>query len=216
MSKTAMVFFILLLVLASCFIAGCNSLPFSGTSAQTETPKKVDVGLTGHENPVTAQRYQFDKAVAGLFSADSVTMWNDTPVNASQENVSQKIVYPEKHIKYIRGADLDENGDASSWTFVVDHGDQFSFVTYNSRGMIISNSPGTIKRTEIFTDQIIKPRELFEKNRAVIFNTTWTGTDVTRDLSLGGGNYTVTISGDDTLQILTFDAKTGAPTSSND
>ena len=79
----------------------------------------------------------------------------------SQENVSQEIAYPEKHIKYIRGVDLDENGDASSWTFVVDHGDQFSFVTYNSKGMIISNSPGTIERTEIFLNQTITPRELF-------------------------------------------------------
>ena len=82
MSKTAVVFFTLLLVLASCFIAGCSSLPFSGTPAPTETPKKVNVGLTGPENSVTAQRYQFDEAVAGLFSADSVAMWNDTPVNA--------------------------------------------------------------------------------------------------------------------------------------
>jgi hypothetical protein len=216
MSKSAVVFFTLLLVLASCFIAGCSSLPFSGTPTPTETPKNVNVGLTGNDNSVTAQRYQFDEAVAGLFSADSVVMWNDTPVNASQENVSPGNAYPEKHIKYIRGADLDENGDASSWTFVVDHGNQFSFVTYGSKGTTISNSPGNIERTEIFLNQTITPRELFEKNRAVIFNTTWSGTAVSWDLSLGGGNYIVTISGSGAPRILIFDAKTGALTSSND
>ena len=63
-------------------------------------------------------------------------------------------VCPKKHIKYIRGTDLDENGDAASWTFVVEHGDQFSMVTYNRQGMTISNSPGSIQRAEIFTDQI--------------------------------------------------------------
>jgi hypothetical protein len=222
MRKTALVFFTLLLVLGGCFIAGCSSLPFSGTPTPTETPQKVNAGLTGHENSIATQRYQFDEVVAGLSSPDTAAMWNDTSEgvsleNVTQENVSQKTVSPEKHINYIRGANLDENGDATSWTFVVDHGDQFSIVTYNNQGMIASNSPGTIQRTEIFIDRIITPGKLFEKNRAVIFNTTRTGTSVTRDLSLSGGNYTITISsGHGTPRILTFDAITGVLTSSND
>jgi len=81
--------------------------------------------------------------------------------------------------------------------------------------MTISNSPGSIQRAEIFIDQILSPRELFEKNRAVILNPALSGT-TTRDLSLSGGNYTVSISGQGSIRTLVFDAKTGVLTSTND
>jgi hypothetical protein len=207
MSKTVMVFFTLILILASCSIAGCSSLPFSGTPAPTETPKKVGVGLTGEKNPETARRLVFEDTAEELASVDLEAIKNYVAANAS----SQK-----KHIKYVRGADLDENGDAGSWTFIVEYGDQFSIVSYSTKGMVFSSSPGTVKRTEIFIDQIMTPRRLFEKNRAVILNTTRTGAAVSRDLSLGGGDYTLTISGKGTSRILVFDATTGALTSLND
>ena len=56
MSKTAVVFFTLFLVFASCFIAGCSSLPSSGTPAPTEPSQKVDVGFSAGENTVLTQR----------------------------------------------------------------------------------------------------------------------------------------------------------------
>jgi hypothetical protein len=211
-----MVFSILLLVLASCFIAGCSSLPFSGTPASSETPQagtpqNGDAGLSGHQGSGDSSRYRFDDAAAEIFSADRVSQWNDTPVNASVGTAN-----PEKHIKYIRGANLDENGDASSWTYIVEHGDQFSIITYNNGAVSLSNSPGTLQRTDIVINQIMTPRELFTKNHDLIVNTTRTGTIVTRDLSLSGGNYSLTISGRGTPRILVFNAKTGALTSSND
>jgi hypothetical protein len=215
MSKTVMVFFTLMLVLASCFIAGCSSLPFSGTPAPTETPKIINAGLTGHDNFVSVQRYQLDEAKDWIYSQDSGVQWNDTPVNVIRENVTQD-VFPEKHIKYIRGADIDENGDATSWTFFIEHGGHFSIVTYSTQGVTISDTPGTIQRTEIFTDQIVKPRELVEKNHDLIFDTNQKDTSVTRDLSLSGGNYTISISGNGLPRILIFDAKTGVLISSND
>lgn len=216
MRKTVMVFIPLLLVLASCFITGCSSLPFSGSPAPSETRGNVDVGFSEIENPVITQRYQFEEALTEINSPDSQAKWNDSEVSLPEENTSRDAVFPQKHIKHIRGSDLDQNGDASSWTFVVEHGDQFSIVTFNRQGVTVSNSPGTLRQTEIFTDHIISPRKLFEKNRDVIFNTTRTGTAVTRDLSLGGGNYTLFISDHGTPRALVFDATTGVLTSSND
>ena len=215
MSKTAVVFFTLFLVFAGCFIAGCSSLPSSGTPAPTEPSQKVDVGFSAGENTVLTQRYRFDEALAGLSSPDSQALWNDSEGAIPQENASRTSGLPEKHIKYIRGTDLDENGDAASWTFVVEHGDQFSMVTYNRQGMTIANSPGSIQRAEIFTDQILSPRELFEKNHAAILNPAVSGTTI-RDLSLSGGNYTVSISGQGSIRTLVFDAMTGVLTSTND
>jgi hypothetical protein len=213
MRKTALVFFTLLLVLGSCFIAGCSSLPSSGTPTPSETSQKVNAGLTGQDTkPVPFQRLQFEDTVQKIYSTDVFDMDKDIPANESRENVSLV-----KRFKNIRGADLDESGNASSWTFVIEHGDNFSIVTYNNAGVQISNTPGTLKQPEIYTDKIITPGKLFEKNRAVIFNTTRTGTAVTRDLSLNSGNYTITISpGHGTPRILTFDATTGVLTSSND
>ena len=211
MSKTVTIFFTLLLLLASCFIAGCSSNTLSGIPPPTETSKKIDAGFTGHGQPDTAQRLRFEDTVAKIFTTDLFDMENDIPVNITQENVSSA-----KRIKNIRGGDLDENGDASSWTFVVEHSDKFSIVTYNNRGVQISTSQGTLIQPEIFTEEIISPRNLFEKNRATILNTTRGGTTVTRDLSLGGEFYTLSISGHGTPVLLVFDAKTGVLTSSND
>jgi len=217
MSKTAMVFFTLLLVVAGCFIAGCGSLPFSDTSTPSETPQKVNSGVTGQDTTSAAsQRLQFGDTIEKAVSTDIFDSGNDIPVNISGENASQQTVSLEKRFKSIRGTDLDENGDAISWTFVIEHGEKFSIVTYNSNGVQISNSQGTLRQPEIFTDRIISPRDLFDRNRAVIFNTTRTGTAVTRDISLGGGNYTISIKGHGTPRILVFDATTGVLTSTND
>jgi hypothetical protein len=216
MSKSAMVFFTIFLVLAGCFITGCTSLLSPGTASPSEPAQKVDVGFSPVENTVITPRYRFDEALAALSSPDSQSRWNDSEVSLSLENASDEVAFPGKHFRYIRGTDLDENGDAASWTFVVEHGDQFSMVTFNRQGMTIANSPGSIQRPEIFTDQILSPGALFEKNRAAIFNPTWSGTTVTRDLSLSGGNYTVSISGQGSPRTLVFDAKTGVLTSAND
>jgi hypothetical protein len=225
MSRTAVIFLIMVLVITSCFIAGCSSLPFTNTGTPTpaETPRKENAGLvkktspdTVQRLPDTVQRFQLDSAVADILADDSVALWNEIPENISQENLSQETAFPQKHIQYIRGANLDENGDASSWTFIVDRGDRFSIVTYSYLGMKITDSPGRIARTEIFTDKIISPRELFEKNRDVISGTGQQGTAVSRDLTLGDGIYTLTITGQGTPRVLAFDAKTGALISTNE
>ena len=131
--------------------------------------------------------------------------WSD-PENAVPVTGSK-----EKHIKYIHGADFDEQGYASSWMIVVERAGKSSMVTISSLDTTISEAPG-IAWTEINTSQIMYPRELIEKNHALIFNTSDSSTTVSRSLSLEDGNYIITLSGRNGQQTLVFNATTGALT----
>jgi hypothetical protein len=223
MSKTAVVFFTLLLVFTSCFIAGCSSLPSSDISAQSETPGHV--GSAGQINTGPArqdaalsQRYAFEDIITEITSSDL-----ETRVNMSEETGDSPIVTPsavssKKQIRQIRASDLDESGAAKRWTLIIEHEGIVSIVSFGHEGLVFSGSPGTLNQPEIFPDRIISPSGLFKKNHDVIFNTTLTGTAVTRDLSLQGNNYTISIATgrDKPPRILVFDATTGVLKSSND
>jgi hypothetical protein len=232
MSKTAIVFFTLLLVVASCFIAGCSSLPFSSeTPAPAVTPGKVvntGQGSTDAavlEAAVLSQRFSFEDVTADLALRDLETpqirdnvepmgtLGNPGPGESPSEPVQPVVtttVQVKKQIKQVRGGNLDENGNAASWTFIVEHWGKVSIVSYSERGTTYSGSPGSVSLPEIFPSQIITPAGLFEKNHDRIFNASQTGTAVTRDLSLVGNNYTITLSTSrGPSEILVFDAKTG-------
>ena len=136
MSKTATVFFTLLLVLASCFIAGCSSLPFSSeTPTPTVTPGKVvNTGQGGTdaaalEAAVLSQRYSFDDVTADLALLDLETrqvrdnvepmgtIGNSGPGEYPSEPVRPDVAASapgKKQIKQVRGGNLDENGNAAS------------------------------------------------------------------------------------------------------
>jgi hypothetical protein len=222
MNKTALVFFILLLVPASCFIAGCSSLPFSGAPAETSGKAitsgnaAVNAGLAGMDKSSVSQRFPFDEALGTIQSADMAGKWNDAPVNNSGENASGGYIFPEKQITMITGKDIDEKGDAASWSFIVEHGGKVSIATYGRQGLFISDSPGSFKGTIIAIDKIMTPPKLVEKNRAAMFNSSWTDKIRSRDLSLFGDTYSMTTYGGDTPRILTFDAKTGVLIFSNE
>lgn len=205
MGKTVMVIITFLLILGGCCIAGCSSPPISGTPVPSETPRVV-AGLIGENNTGESQGYIFEDTVADLAMTDL----------ENRENYNATNVSVEKHIKQIRGVNLNEKGDAGSWTFIVEQGDTVTIVAYTRHGTVFSSSPGTYNQTDIFIDRIISPRNLFMKNHDLIFHTSPTGTAVTRDLSLREGNYILTINGGNTPRTLVFDATTGALTSSND
>ena len=232
MSKTAIVFFTLLLVLASCFIAGCSSLPFSSEKpAPAVTPGKVvNTGQGGTdaaalEAAVLSQRYSFDDVTADLALLDLETRQirdNVEPMgtlgNPETSKSPSEPVQPDaatsapgkKQIRQVRGGNLDEKGNAASWTFIVEQGGKVSIVSYSERGTTYSGSPGSVNLPEISPGQIVNPARLFEKNHDRIFNASQTGAAVTRDLSLVGNNYTITISTSrGPSEILVFDAKTG-------
>jgi hypothetical protein len=232
MSKTAIGFFTLLLVLASCFIAGCSSLPFSSeTPPPAVTPGKVvntgqgSTDAAALEAAVLSQRYSFEDVTADLALLDLETKQirdNVEPMGTlgtpGPDEIPAEPVQPgvapgaqgKKQIKQVRGGNLNENGDAASWTFIVEHGGKVSIVSYSERGTTYSGSPGSVSLPEIIPGQIMSPAKLFEKNHDRIFNASQAGTAITRDLSLVGNNYTITISTKrGPSEILVFNAKTG-------
>jgi hypothetical protein len=232
MRETVMVFFSLLLVLASCFIAGCSSLPFpSETPAPAVTSAVASTGqgttdAAVQESAALSQRYAFEDILENLNDLNldikqpgsSFEMQETTGSEMPGENISGSV--PDsaitdgsgiKQIKQVRGGNLDENGDAASWTLIVESGGKVSIVSFSHQGTTYTGSPGTINLPEINPDQIISPKKLFEKNRDLIFSPGKTGTSLTRDISLVANNYTVTIADKrGPSEILTFDATTGA------
>jgi hypothetical protein len=147
------------------------------------------------------------------YSEPMGTIGNPGPGDTPSEPVQPVIttnVQVKKQIKQVRGGNLDENGNAASWTVIVEHGGKVSIVSYSERGTTYSGSPGSVSLPEIFPGQIMSPAKLVEKNHDRIFNASQTGTAVTRDLSLVGNNYTITISTSrGPSEVLVFDAKTG-------
>jgi hypothetical protein len=114
----------------------------------------------------------------------------------------------------VQGEGLDGTGNASSWLFVVHYQDRTSYVTYDYTGERAVDWSGGYPGEEVFPDQVIPPRTLFEKNRDKIFSTPDAISTGSRELILAGSNYTLTIKEKDKTRILKFDAKTGALTSS--
>jgi hypothetical protein len=233
MRKTAVVFFSLLLVLASGFIAGCSSLPFgSETPAPVMTPAKgISSGqgapdAVALESSALSQRYAFEDILENLKNLDLTVRQpgNSFPTpepargEMSGDTVSDSVpgsavpaVTGTKQIKQLRGGNLDENGAAASWTLIVEQNGRVSIVSFSHQGTTFTGSPGSVNLPEIKPDQIVSPAKLFEKNHGLIFSASKTGTTVTRDISLVASNYTVTISDKrGPSEILTFDAKTGA------
>lgn len=196
MSKTVVTFFALLLVLACCYTAGCSLPSTSGAPSSSEK-----AGLSTEQGNAGIPGKQSLEYAVGYIAAE----WSD-PLNADPVTG-----HKEKHITYIHGANLDEQGDASSWMIVVERAGISSMVTISSQGSTTSEAPG-IAWTEINTTRIIYPRELIEKNRAVIFNTSQGSTIVSRSISLEAGNYIITLSGKNGQQVLVFNATTGALT----
>ncbi|MFA4860115.1 hypothetical protein [Methanoregula sp.] len=117
----------------------------------------------------------------------------------------------DKEILYVRGNNLDNNGQARSWTFVVRHANRTSIVTVDQKGLNLAAWNGEFRQKEIRLDSIILPEDLFLKNRDAITGDNRTGS---RDLVLSMDRYTLTTSGT-TNRVLVFDAKTGALMSSH-
>ena len=203
MRKGRCAFFILVLVLAGCLTAGCSFLPFF--SPQTKEIPKINVGFTSTNFSPSRNAYSFDD-VTGRFAGVALDAGNGTQTNTTEE----------KHILYIRGTGVDETGAADSWMFAVRYGNRTSLVTYDSRGETVSDGSAGFNGQEIFLDQIVTPPLLLDRNSAAIFRTQPENSSESTELELWGGNYTLTIAGQNKTRVLIFDAKTGALTLSND
>ena len=203
MRKGRCAFFILVLVLVACLTAGCSFLPF--LSPQNKEIPPINVGFTSTNFSASKSTYSFDE-VSGRLAAVALDAGNGTQTNTTDE----------KHVLYIRGTGVDETGDAGSWMFAVRYGNRTSLVTYDNRGETVSDGSAGFNGQEIFLDQVVSPGVLFDRNRAAIFNTLEAYSPGSTELELWGGNYTLTLAGQNKTRVLIFDAKTGALTLSND
>jgi hypothetical protein len=202
--------FSILLIGACCVIAGCSSLSSSG-SQPNETQHGVNIGFSPGNQTIYTGEYKSDMATNSLYTIifpydtthevfDELQQTNITPATRSQDI----------HILYVNGNNLDESGKANRWTYAIRHLNRTSLVTFDNHGMTITEWTASMPKDEIFFDQIMLPPELFNKNREVIFTTADAGVTEQRDLALGKGIYTLTITNQVKPRILTFDAKTGA------
>lgn len=195
------VIFAVVLVLAGCFITGCSTRQPAPLANETQNATNPGFRFLPTESvSVEPQAGSFKDVVQQL--AEVILDGGDGPaVNTS----------PKKEILYVRGNNLDDNGQARSWTFVVRHANRTSVVTFDQKGMNLAAWKGEFPQKEIRLDSIILPEDLFLKNRAAITGDNRTGL---RDIVLAMDRYTVTTSGT-TNRVLVFDAKTGALMSSH-
>jgi hypothetical protein len=119
-------------------------------------------------------------------------------------------------IRMIQGYRLDTTGNASSWDVIVCQEERAFLVTYSRSGERIYNWSGRCPEQEIHLAPIITPRDLFLKHREKIFLQPDSDTNESRELTLAGNTYYLTITGPGIQRDLRFDATTGALISAND
>ena len=194
--------FTVLLVLAGCFTPGCSTPQpaLNESHAATNTGFRVLSTESVFGGP---QALSFKDATK-QFEGVVLDGGNSSAVNTSTG----------KEILYIRGNDLNDNGQARSWAFVVRHANRTSLVTVDRQGMNLASWRDNFPQRKINLDAIILPEDLFLKNRATILQDPGDNRTGSRDLVLAMDRYTITTSGN-VNRILIFDAKTGALMSSH-
>lgn len=202
MRRGANVIFSTMLVLACCFISGCTSSP-SGSSQQAQNGN-VNVGISFDNTSDEVRNYSFEEVTSYVYTI---------PFDPSTDAPPH---HDETHILMVNGENLNDKGNASSWLFILQYQNSTKFITYDQFGERVINWSGGYPPEEVFPDQVVPPGSLFEKNRDSIFKTPQAISTESRRLVLSGGNYTLTIKGENNSRILVFDAKTGALTSSNE
>ena len=199
MKNLAYILFFLVIVIAILGVLGKIPLPPSNPTPQVpDANPHTGFGIVNRSDSSTA--INFDVVAPGISYRTS------HPENGPYKNTTTT------SIRLIRGHDLDATGDASSWSFIVRQPEQVLLVTNSRYGEKQYNWSGKYPEDEINLSRIITPRELFLKNRALIIPTEESVTNESRELSLAGNTYYLTITGQGTRD-LEFDATTGAYTS---
>jgi hypothetical protein len=185
--------FLLLVIAIIVIVTGGN--PFASPTPQAPAPN-VDVGFTVLNQSDRSEQVNFQD-IADTASQISL-----------MENTTQKL-----KIHQITANNLNSNGDADSWTFIVRQGIHISMVSFDRFGQTKGNWLGSYPDKEINITAILPPRDLVEKNRDQIFSTPDAATRETRELALVGDSYYLTITGEGKTRQLIFNATTGAMTS---
>ena len=207
MRLTALLSYILVLLMLSCFFAGCS------TEAPAASSQKTLQGTNAGFSPVnrSADTGEF------RFAMTDVSM-NAVAFPSGRDTARADELYPpgtieqprDVHLIYVSGNNLDESGNATRWTYAVRSMNKTFLVTRDRNGETVIEWTAALPEDEIFFDSIQTPAQLFAANGAAIFPTPDAKISGTRDLALGKGIYSLTISGAGKTRVLLFDAKTGA------
>ncbi|MCK9581660.1 MAG: hypothetical protein M0Q92_14610 [Methanoregula sp.] len=208
MRKAAFVFFFLVLVAAAVFMVIGNPLSILDGQNQN-SPSKVDVGFVLLDQPEGSDRVSFDAATTNI----QLTGFDGEAPNPAR---TAEEVAETTFIHMIRGHDLDETGNATSWNFVVRQPEQVSLVSYDRFGEKIGRWDAQYPNTTINISEIMAPGALFAKNYQTIFPTSEEIVTEKRDLALAEGTYYLTITGRTETKNMMFDAYTGTLIQSND
>ncbi len=169
--------------------------------SQEQSSDKINIGFT-------TQNVSY---APGLLSFESVTKRIES---VSFDNNETNVSTPaDLHILYISGTGVDESGNAVRWMFAVKHRNTSSVVTYDKNGESVVSWPSQLTGQEINLHDILSPGELFKKNEALLSGMQQNSGAILRELSLSGNNYTISLSIPGKTQVLQFDAKSGALTS---
>ena len=201
MNKKIIIFFIVVFIAIIALMISFNIFP-AFTPAQQEIPKKIDIGFTSPNISSSQPMYSFKDVTKRL---KEITFENN---NGSISNTSQDM-----HILYVSGKKMDESGEATSWVFAIRHGNLSSMVTYDKNGETVLDWPTVFTGQEIDLNQIVFPDELFRINKVLLSDQQNGSIDISRELVLADSNYTVTLTSEGKIQVLQFDAKLGALTS---
>jgi len=200
MKKMTYLLFFIVIAGALLAISGLVSLPSLSFSSETkETKAGTGFIILNQSDPVTGISFP-DTASRILFSLP------DSGENATEST----------GIRMIRGYYLDTSGNASSWDVIVCQEKRSFLITYSRFGERIHNWSGRCPEQEIPLTGIITPRDLFLKHKERILPQPDSITNESRDLTLAGNTYFLTITSSKVQRELRFDATTGALISAND
>lgn len=200
MKKMAYLLFFIVIAGVFLVITGFVSIPlfsFSSDTKETKTGTGFIVDnqsdtFTGISFPDTASRILFSLPDRGDNTTESSS------------------------IRMIQGYDLDISGNASSWDVIVCQKDRSFLIIYSRFGDRVYNWSGRCPEQEITLARIITPRDLFLKNRERILSQPDPIANASRDLTLAGNTYYLTVADPTVQRELRFNATTGALISVND
>lgn len=182
---------LLTLLLILCFTAACT-IPFFGGSP--EAPQGEGSNIRAFQPPVHKSYWSMSSSLVQLrehLPGQKLDVFNRIPVY------------------YVQGADLDADGDAARWTFAVNltTGPAMIVLENDEITEIPWGSGFTFRPIQI--DQILMPKEIFEKNHDLIFSDPAIAFSEQSEITLRDETYTLSIVSNGTVQYLMFNARTG-------
>jgi hypothetical protein len=179
--------FLILIIIALCFICGCTSAPAAESTLQGE-------GITDITLPAEADRVSLDYALQDLAVADLEGF-------LETENMT---------IRQINGDGIDLSGDASTWILGVTTRDNTTaLLVYRNFAWKELSWPGQFTGPAIDTDAIVSPNDLFAMQGDTMQDMLEISSRTELSLELIDGVYRVYAKNGSQMSDLSFNADSG-------